>query len=156
MNALTSAAINICIIAVAGAIVKILIPDCSLTKNMNMVINLILATVILTSVIPIFSQGIELDTDKISNEDYASDYTTDRITNTISDSIENEVKQTLKQFGINNGQISIDFYKGNYGSVELKHISVIVPKEYAKHCHSIKKILLNKFDVYCDVYEAED
>ena len=85
----------------------------------------------------------------------AEHYVSERMAESIRASVEEEVKRTLGQFGINHGQIRIEFDKGEYGALSLAHISVGVPAEWSGGRLAIKRLLLSRFDVYCDVYLLE-
>ena len=86
----------------------------------------------------------------------AEHYISDRLAESARGPIEDEVKKVLGQFGINHGQIRIEFVKGKFGELSLAHISVGVPKALAGDRLALKRLLLSRFDVYCDVYLLEE
>ncbi len=152
MNGWQEAVASLCAVAVVGSVIKILLPDNSLGKGMRSVVNLLVAAVIINAIISLCGisfDGYEYEFPMTSDE--AEDYLTDRTVESLTDEIEASVESILHQFGIKHGQISIDFNKGRYSDVTLKHISVYIPKEHAADRQLIKKTLLEKFDVFCDV-----
>lgn len=86
----------------------------------------------------------------------AEHYVSDRLAESMRGPIEEEVRKVLAQFGINHGQIRIEFDRGQYGELSLSHISVGVPKSCAGDRLALKRLLLSRFEVYCDVYLLEE
>lgn len=157
MSALQSAVTVVCIVCVVAATVRLLLPDNAIGSCMKTVLNLLIAAAVVQSflsAIGVVSEWPELSYQTDSEQ--AEQYLTDRMVETLTEEAERIIRETLQQFGIKNGQISIDFSKEKYGSVQLEHISVYIPKEYAGYQQSVKKLLLERFDVFCDVSVAEE
>ena len=147
----------LCIVSVIGAVVQLLLPSNSLGKNMKTVINLVIVASLIGSIMSMLAQAPKLpEYSENFDSQQAESYLTDRVVSSLTEETESTILDTLQQFGIKNGQISIEFNKGKYGNVTLKHISVYIPKEHAADTQMIKNILLKRFDVFCDVAIAED
>lgn len=147
----------LCIVSVIGAAVQLLLPSNSLGKNMKTVINLVIVASLIGSIMSLLGETPKVP-EFSGNYDcqQAESYLTNRVVSSLTEETESTVLDTLQQFGIKNGQISIEFNKGKYGNVTLKHISVYIPKEHAADTQMIKNLLLKRFDVFCDVAVAED
>ena len=147
----------LCIVSVIGAVVQLLLPSNSLGKNMKTVINLVIVASLIGSIMSLVGETPKVP-EFSGNYDsqQAESYLTNRVVSSLTEETERTVLDTLQQFGIKNGQISIEFNKGKYGNVTLKHISVYIPKEHAADTQMIKNLLLKRFDVFCDVAVAED
>ncbi len=147
----------LCIVSVIGAAVQLLLPSNSLGKNMKTVINLVIAAALIGSIMSMLGQAPKLpEYSEDFDSQQAESYLTDRVVSSLTEETERTVLDTLQQFGIKNGQISIEFNKGKYGNVSLKHISVYIPKEHEADTQMIKNLLLKRFDVFCDVAISEE
>lgn len=157
MSGWQNAVTALCVVSVIGAIVRLLLPDNSLGASMKTVINLVVAAVVINSVLTLL--GTLPDTPEYtyrSDNQQTEAYLTDRVVKSLTEETEKIVLDTLQQFGIKHGQISIDFNKGSYGNVTIKHILVYIPKEHAEDKQKLKNILLERFDVFCDVAVLEE
>ena len=157
MSGWQNAVSTLCIVSVIGAAVQLLLPSNSLGKNMKTVINLVIVASLIGSIMSMLAQAPKLpEYSENFDSQQAESYLTDRVVSSLTEETESTILDTLQQFGIKNGQISIEFNKGKYGNVTLKHISVYIPKEHAADTQMIKNLLLKRFDVFCDVAVAED
>ncbi len=157
MSGWQNAVTALCVVSVIGAAVRLLLPNNSLGASMKTVINLVVTAVVINSALTLLGKLPETPEYTYSSDNQQAEaYLTDRVVRSLTEEIENTVLDTLQQFGIKNGQISIDFNKGSYGNVTLKHILVYIPKEHAADKQRLKNLLLERFDVFCDVAVLED
>ena len=157
MKNVITAVTDVCTVAVIAAIIRVVLPRGSLGKLMSAVCNLVIAAAVVTSAISLTGADLSnLFTYENQEYDFSNDYVEKRIAGRISDDIQAQIEKTLSDFGITNGQISIEFDRGSYGNLKLEHISVKLPKGNSQYVMSIKQLLNDKFDVYCDVYESGD
>ena len=142
----------ICIVCVIGYIIRLLLPDNSISNTVKTFIGLTLAAIVISMVVALSHADFAFD---LENNEYTAsydDYITNKIIEESTVSVKEKVSKVLGQFGIKGGQISIDFNKEDVLSTDMIHISVGIPKSSANFKKQIKDLLNEKFDVFCDVY----
>ncbi|MBP5618654.1 MAG: hypothetical protein J6X61_05885 [Clostridia bacterium] len=157
MSALGECVSALCVFGVVLGVVSLLLPQDGLGDFARMGGRLLMVGLALKLLLAF--PAIDWETLAASQAEPTVDaehYISDRLAESARGPIEDEVKKVLGQFGINHGQIRIEFDKGDHGALSLAHIGVGVPKAYAADRLAIKRLLLSRFDVYCDVYLLEE
>lgn len=147
----------LCLLAVGIGVISLLLPNGDIGDTVRRGSRLLL---ILFAVRMVFSLAHVdwQESEPLSTPDtaQAEDYVSQRLAQPICEAVEEQVREILTQFGISGGQIRIDCNKGRYGDLSLEHITVILPHEAEEKRASIKRMLLKKFDVFCDVSIEEE
>ena len=142
----------ICIVCIIGYIIRLLLPESSISNTVKTFIGLTLAAIVISMVMALSHTDLNLN---IENDEYTvsyDDYITNKIIEESTASVKDKVSKVLQQFGIKDGQISIDFNRQETLSTEMVHISVGIPNGSAGFKKQIKNLLNEKLDVFCDVY----
>lgn len=157
MNSLTEGVFSLCLYAAVIGIVSLLLPSGDIGDTVRKGSRLLLIALGIRLIFSFASIDWKSMTDlETSDASKAEDYVSLRLAEPICDAVEEQVKEILTQFGISGGQIRIDCNKGSYGDVSLQHISVIIPHGFEEKRASLKRMLLKKFDVFCDVTVEEE
>lgn len=142
----------ICIVCIIGYIIRLLLPESSISNTVKTFIGLTLAAIVISMVMALSHTDLNFN---LENDEYTvsyDDYITNKIIEESSAAVKEKAAKVLQQFGIKDGQISIDFNKQETLSTEMVHISVGIPSNSAGYKKQIKNLLNEKFDVFCDVY----
>lgn len=142
----------ICIVCIIGYIIRLLLPESSISNTVKAFIGLTLAAIVISMVMALSHTDLNLN---IENDEYTvsyDDYITNKIIEESTAAVKDKVSKVLQQFGIKDGQISIDFNRQETLSTEMVHISVGIPNGSAGYKKQIKNLLNEKLDVFCDVY----
>lgn len=142
----------ICIVCIIGYIIRLLLPESSISNTVKTFIGLTLAAIVISMVMALSHTDLNLN---IENDEYTvsyDDYITNKIIEESTAAVKDKVSKVLQQFGIKDGQISIDFNRQEILSTQMVHISVGIPNGSAGYKKQIKNLLNEKLDVFCDVY----
>lgn len=142
----------ICIVCIIGYIIRLLLPESSISNTVKTFIGLTLAAIVISMVMALSHTDLNLN---IENDEYTvsyDDYITNKIIEESTAAVKDKVSKVLQQFGIKDGQISIDFNRQETLSTQMVHISVGIPNGSAGYKKQIKNLLNEKLDVFCDVY----
>ena len=122
MNTLAKAAVDVCVVAVIAAAVRLILPQNKLGKSVRAVCDLTVAAAAAGIVFAVFGSGIALpDMGAVSSADFSSAaaYIYDRTEQSAADALREKAEKTLSELGIFDADISIDFDRsGAYPQVQ--------------------------------------
>lgn len=156
MSVVSQTASSLCLFAVVLGVIHFLLPHDGIGEYVRMGGRILMVALTAQLLLTVPNMDWKPSDDAPVSADHPEQYLSDRLAESASKPIEEEVRKSLSQFGINHGQIRIDFDKSDYGDITLAHISVGIPKDNESDKAALKRLLLNRFGVFCDVYLLEE
>ncbi|SDN35937.1 stage III sporulation protein AF [Acetanaerobacterium elongatum] len=146
-------AISLCVAAVAGGIMNLLIPNTSLEKIMKLVVAAFFLSCVISPVIMRFPEiRLTLTQDVKARVNEVQENLVSAVDGQVSAAVTERVKKLLKDIRVEAENISVRYNTADNTSISISQIDVVFKNKYASRKAEIKEYLSSKTGNQVNVY----
>lgn len=153
MNAITSWAASVCIVAVICAIYDMLVPEGNTSKMLNFVLGMFLIVAILIPFVNIVkSEPLNFKNIEFNSEEFTLLEENNNLTLAVGKStVEKIISDSLKEKDIIYKKIVVDMDSSNGNSIDIIRAKIYVESDYRNQIIDIQRIVQEKTGITPDV-----
>lgn len=153
MNAITSWATAVCIVAIICAIYDMLVPEGSTSKMLNFVLGMFLIVAILIPFVNIVkSEPLNFKDIKFNSEEFTLSEENNNLTLAVGKStVEKIISDSLKEKDIICKKIVVDMDSSNGNSIDIIRAKIYIESDYRNQLIDIQKVVKEKTGITPDV-----
>lgn len=153
MNAITSWAASVCIVAVICAIYDMLVPEGNTSKMLNFVLGMFLIVAILIPFVNIVkSEPLNFKNIEFNSEEFTLSEENNNLTLAVGKStVEKIISDSLKEKDIIYKKIVVDMDSSNGNSIDIIRAKIYVESDYRNQIIDIQRIVQEKTGITPDV-----
>ena len=148
MNEIKSWLFSVCVAAIAAGVFKMLMPEGSNRRLLQMLTGVFMLSVIVTPLLG----GVKVDLPPAVMQDDLEETIRDRLLDTAEAAVKHKISTILLEQGIKNAKIIIKMDTGADKRISIKQIHIYIYQEDAAKSQSVNDVIKQEFNMNAEFY----